>query len=58
MQGSAERLERFLNASVELMQVMARACGHTHLNQFCIDDLSTWKKNVAELTGVAFAGVS
>ena len=32
---------RFLRASVELMQVMARACGHTHLNQFNADDLTT-----------------
>ena len=58
VQGSAERLERFLSASVELMQVMARACGHSHLNQSCIDDLSTWKRGISELTGVAFAGVA
>ncbi|MGN0936963.1 FMN-binding glutamate synthase family protein [Acinetobacter amyesii] len=41
---SAQQLANFLNASVELMQVMARACGHHHLNQFCKDDLTTWKK--------------
>jgi glutamate synthase domain-containing protein 2 len=28
---SAERLQRFLSGSVELMKVMARACGHRHL---------------------------
>ena len=39
------------------MQVMARACGHTHLNQFNADDLTTWKKEMADLTGVQFAGV-
>jgi glutamate synthase domain-containing protein 2 len=54
---SAEQLARFLGASTELMQVMARACGHNHLNQFNVDDLTTWKKEMAELTGIAFAGV-
>ena len=39
------------------MQVMAGACGHNHLNQFNVDDLTTWKKQTAELTGIAFAGV-
>jgi len=54
---SAQRLDRFFRASVELMQVLARACGHTHLNQFCIDDLTTWHRDMAYLTGVNYAGV-
>ena len=54
---SAQQLTRFLKASVELMTVMARACGHTHLNQFNRDDITTWKKEMADLTGIAFAGV-
>jgi len=54
---AAQQLARFLGASVGLMQVMARACGHTHLNQFNADDLTTWKKEMADLTGVQFAGV-
>ena len=54
---AAQRLNRFLSASVELMQVLARACGHTHLNQFNIDDLTTWKREIAYLTGVKYAGV-
>ncbi len=54
---SAAQLTRFLQASVELMQVMARACGHTHLNQFTINDITTWKKEIAELTGISFAGI-
>ena len=58
VQNAAERLNRFLTASVELMEVMARACGHTHLNQFNPDDITTWKKPMAELTGIAFAGDS
>ena len=55
---AAQRVERFLAASVELMKVMARACGHTHLNQFNRDDITTWNKDMAALTGIAFAGVN
>ena len=40
------------------MQVMARACGHDHLNKFCIDDLTTFDREMAHLTGIAYAGVS
>ncbi|MFQ3244157.1 MAG: glutamate synthase domain-containing protein 2/nitrite reductase [Chitinophagales bacterium] len=54
---AAKRLERFFNSSVELMQLMARACGHSHLNQFSIDDLTTFKTDMAELSGIAFGGV-
>jgi len=55
---SAQQLARFLSASVELMQVVARACGHTHLNQFRPDDITTWKKEMADLAGIQFAGVA
>ncbi len=55
---AAERLARFFAASVELMQVLARACGHTHLGQFRSSDLTTWKRDVAHLTGVAYGGVA
>ena len=57
VEASAEQLNRFLGASVSLMQVLARACGHTHLNQFNSDDLTTWVRDVAYLTGVKYAGV-
>ena len=57
VQVAAQRLNRFLGASVSLMQVLARACGHTHLNQFNSDDLTTWVRDVAYLTGVKYAGV-
>ena len=49
-------ITRFFLASTELMQVMARACGHDHLNQFNIGDLTSWKKEMAELAGIPFAG--
>ena len=37
---------------------MARACGHDHLSGFTVDDLTTWKKDMAELSGVPFGGVA
>ena len=39
------------------MQVMARACGHDHLSKFNAGDLTTWKKDMAELSGVSFGGL-
>ncbi|MGI9615327.1 MAG: FMN-binding glutamate synthase family protein, partial [Acidimicrobiales bacterium] len=54
---AARRLERFFSASVDLMAVLARACGHDHLNQFCADDLTTFDREMAHLTGVAYGGV-
>ena len=58
IQQSAKQLQTFLQASVHLMQVLARACGHSHLNQFTLDDLTTWNRDIAHLTGVAYAGVT
>ena len=55
---SAKRLARFFEASVELMKLLARACGHTHLNQFRADDLTSWNREMAYLTGVRYAGVT
>ncbi len=54
---SARRLDNFLRASVELMKVLARACGHDHLEQFGMRDLTTWNRELAHLTGVRYAGV-
>jgi len=54
---SARRLERFFDAAVHLMKVMARACGHTELHQLAVDDLPTWNSDMARLTGVAYGGV-
>ena len=54
---AAERLARFLKASVDLMKIMARACGHHHLREFNPDDITAWKKPVAELAGIRFGGV-
>jgi len=54
---SAEQLRNFLESSAALMSVMARACGHQSLNQFCNEDLATWNRDMALLSGVAYAGV-
>ncbi|MDJ0957921.1 MAG: glutamate synthase-related protein [Arenicellales bacterium] len=55
---AAERLARFFSAAVELMTVMARAAGHRHLSEFCIDDLTTFKADMSQLAGVNFGGVA
>jgi len=55
---AAERLARFFAAAVELMTVLARAAGHRHLRDFAIDDLTTFKADMAQLTGVDYGGVS
>lgn len=55
---SAHQLKNFFEASVGLMQVMARACGHDHLAKFSTDDLTTWKKDMSEISGVGFGGIN
>ncbi len=54
---SAARLARFFATSVDLMKILARACGHRHLSDFQRDDLVTWKEDMARLSGVAFGGI-
>ena len=55
---AAQRLQRFLLSSVELMQVLARACGHRSLADFCVDDLTTFDREMAHLTGISYGGVT
>ena len=55
---SAERLARYFAATIELMQVLARACGHAHLGDFGPEDLTSWKREVADLAGIRYAGSS
>jgi len=54
---ASQKLARFFGASAHLMQVMARACGHDHLSKFNQRDITTWKKEMAELSGIRFGGV-
>ena len=54
---SARRLDNYLRATVSLMSVLARACGHARLADFEARDLTTWNRDLAYLTGVAYAGL-
>ena len=53
---SAQQLANYLEATVALMKLLARACGHDHFNQFSIDDLTTWNRDMAYLSGISYAG--
>ncbi|MFT5288869.1 MAG: glutamate synthase domain-containing protein 2/nitrite reductase [Planctomycetota bacterium] len=57
VQKSAQQLSNFFEASVGLMKVLARACGHDDLSKLNLQDLTTWKRDLAYLTGVPYAGV-
>jgi methylamine---glutamate N-methyltransferase subunit C len=54
---SARRLQEFLTSAVHMMSVLARACGHDRLDQFELDDLTTFDRDMAHLAGVAYGGV-
>jgi glutamate synthase domain-containing protein 2/nitrite reductase/ring-hydroxylating ferredoxin subunit len=55
---AADGLQNYFEATVKLMKVMARACGHDSLAGFERRDLTTWKREIADLTGVEYAGVA
>ncbi len=55
---AAARLDRFLRAAVELMQVLARAMGRRSLQDFDVADLTTFKRDMADLAGIAYGGIS
>lgn len=54
---SAKQVENFYRTSIGMMKVMARACGHDHVNKFCHEDLSTWHREMSHLSGVEYSGV-
>ena len=54
---AAHRLSRFFGASVELMQVLARALGHRSLSDFTPNDLTTFHREMSDLAGIAYGGV-
>ena len=57
VQQSAKQLKNYFEATVELMKILARACGHDKLSDFKMSDLTTWKRDIAYLTGVPYGGV-
>jgi methylamine---glutamate N-methyltransferase subunit C len=54
---AAVRLGRYLAATTDLIRVMARACGHSHVAEFSPEDLVTFDRDMAHLSGVRYAGV-
>ena len=54
---SAKRLGNYLAATVDLMKLLARGCGHPRLADFRVADLTTVNRDIAYLTGVKYAGV-
>jgi len=58
VEDAARRLTRFLESTVELMIVLARACGHTHLSELCLDDLTTFDREMYHLAGIPYGGLS
>lgn len=52
-----ERLARFLTASLQLMQVLARAAGRSRLGDLGRDDLITFSRDLVEMANVPYAGV-
>jgi len=53
---AAKRLERFFNASNDLIKIIARACGYNDISKFNKDDLSTLNREMYYLTGINYAG--
>lgn len=54
---ASKRLERFFNAATELMVVLTRACGHDSISQLDARDITTWKKEMTELSGIKYGGI-
>jgi len=55
---SAERLTRYFVSSTSLMKILARACGYPRLADLHRGDLTTFKRDIAQLTGIPYAGVT
>ena len=53
---AAKRVARYFDAAVKMMQTMARACGHDHLSKFRKEDIATWHREMADLSGIDYAG--
>jgi glutamate synthase domain-containing protein 2 len=55
---AAQRLARYFAAATELMVVLARACGHSSLGEFTVDDLTTFDTEMATLAGIPYGGAA
>ncbi len=54
---AADRLARFLTASVDLMRVLARATGHPSLAELGPGDLTTFDREMSHLAGIPYGGI-
>ena len=54
---SARQLAQFFTSTTHLLAVLARACGHDDLTSFNVDDLTTFDREMAHLTGISYGGV-
>ncbi|QTN38709.1 Rieske 2Fe-2S domain-containing protein [Cryomorphaceae bacterium] len=57
IQSSARQLANFFEATTGLIQVIARSCGYDDISKFNPGDLSTFNRDMHELTGIAWAGI-
>lgn len=53
---ASNQVANFFIGSANLMKVMSRACGHAKISDFGINDICTFKRDVAEMTGCPYAG--
>jgi len=54
---SAIQLQNYLEATTALMKVLSRACGYSNLSQFNQNDLTTFKEDMAKMSGIKFGGI-
>lgn len=57
IQQSAVQLKNFLEATTELMKVIARSCGYDDFKKFNENDLITFNRDIHHLTNINYAGV-
>lgn len=57
VESSAKQLHNFFDATNELIKVIARACGHSSVQDFNFNDLSTLNYEMHRLTGIQYAGM-
>ena len=57
IQQSANQLKNFMEATTQLMKVIARSCGYDDFRKFNKEDLSTFDWDIHKLTDISYAGV-
>ena len=57
IESSAKQLCNYFEATNDLIKVVARACGYDNISKFNHNDLSTFDRDMHQLTGINYAGV-